>query len=133
MKIVDGVKYEILDDKQINDYVYSVAKKEWEEEDFITYGDDLEKSEWRLEKIAVSDIKVNKKLLGKVEFKKDLEKRVKKILKIFKENQAIPPLILRGKDLLVFDGYARLSAFKITGVKYCLAYVGSYGFTQESK
>ena len=48
---------------------------------------------------------------------------IKKQKELFAGKIVIPPLILRGNDLFIFDGYARYHFFKDIGIKRCLAYV----------
>ncbi|MEK6887415.1 MAG: hypothetical protein AABX14_00550 [Candidatus Aenigmatarchaeota archaeon] len=118
-----GIKYKILDKSRIQKYVISIANKEWEKSDFEKYGNDLQ-LKFILKKVDLSKIKPNKKLLKTHEFKKDLGKRIKKVRGLISTDKSIPPLILRGKDLLIFDGYARFHVLRELGIKKCLAYVG---------
>jgi hypothetical protein len=121
---LDGVKYYVLSENEVRDYVISVAKEEWETEDFDLYGDDLYKSKWKLEEIEVDKITMRADLLASNEFLKDVSPRIEKQLEIIPTGINIPPLILRGSDLLLFDGYARTNALKKLEKKKCLAYVG---------
>lgn len=124
MRIIDGIKYQLIDNGKIRDYIVDVANKEWEKEDFVKYGTDLETSRWMLKVVDVRKIKVNEDLMRSIEFQKDLKRRIKIIKKILLKDKLIPPLILRGKDLFIFDGYARLRVLESMGVDQCLAYVG---------
>lgn len=122
---LDGVEYLVIQDpRKIKEYVRVVVNKEWEKEDFDKYGEDLN-TNWVLREVDVKEIKRNKELDFLEYFKKDLYVRVSNILKLLNQKKMIPPLILRGKDLLIFDGYARLEAFNKKGIKKCLAYVSS--------
>lgn len=125
-KIIEGISYTFLPDEEVKDYVINICEKEWTENDFPLYGDDLYKSKWKLEEVSVSNISVNNSLLAREEFQKDLHIRIEKQRELFKSKTAIPPLILRGKDLFIFDGYARYHLFKELGIKHCLAYVGHH-------
>ena len=39
-------------------------------------------------------------------------------------NEIIEPIVVRGRDMVVYDGYARLHALKQLGKRNVLAYVG---------
>jgi hypothetical protein len=126
-KIIGGVNYSVLPAEKIREYVENICKKEWTENDFPVYGDDLYKSDWKLEEILVANISVNDSLLKRKEFQQDLKPRIEAQRDMLKSKTTIPPLILRGSDLLIFDGYARYHLFKELGIKQCLAYVGHRG------
>jgi hypothetical protein len=120
-KQISGVTYYILSEpREIRDYVLAVAQKEWDPDDFTKYGDDLENSNWQLEEVDVDAIQFGPSQPNP----EDLEPRIVTQLEILKNNISVPPLILRGTDLLIFDGYARTNSFRKMGIKKCLAYVG---------
>jgi hypothetical protein len=120
----NGVKYEVLDKDDVRRFVLSVARAEWESHDFDKYGRDLNESTWDVQEVDVQRIKPNEQLLSSPEFKEDLKHRIDEVMKLMRTDQAIPPLILRGSDLLIFDGYARYKAFLTLRIGKCLAYVG---------
>jgi hypothetical protein len=124
MRTVENVNYSVTNPENVRAYVIGVAEKEWEKKDFDLYGDDLYKSEWKLEEADVDQIKLNEQMLATEAFQNDLKPRIQNQIEIHKKSIIIPPLILRGKDLFIFDGYARYHFFKLLGVKKCLAYVG---------
>src|SRR3989339_135816 len=123
-KLVEGIKYFLIAEKNIRDFVIGVAEKEWDREDFVKYGNDLYKSEWKLQEVKIEDIKPNPDLLATEVFQKDLQERIKKIREILNKGQSISQLILRGQDFLIFDGYARYHVLKERNIKKCLAHVG---------
>ena len=123
-RTIEGITYRILPPNEVRRYVLDICKKEWAENDFLVYGNDLYKSAWETEEILISKISVNNSLLMNEEFKKDLLPRIEKQQELHKTKTAIPPLILRGNDLLIFDGYARYHYFKNLEIEKCLAYVG---------
>ncbi len=123
-KKLNGIRYCLVSEDKIKDYVVEIANKEWSGDDFLKYGDDLYKSEWSLEVIEVRKIKPNYEMLKTEKFQKDLLPRIKEQQKLNSQDKPIPPLILRGSDLLIFDGYARYHVFKERKVEKCLAYVG---------
>jgi hypothetical protein len=124
IKELEKVNYQILPANEVSEYIQNMAKEEWGPEDFELYGDDLNKSEWKLEEIELDKITMRADLLASEEFMKDVEPRIENQLKIIPAGIAIPPLVLRGSDLLIFDGYARTNALKKLGKNKCFAYVG---------
>ncbi len=121
---LNGVRYKIIiNAENIKDYAESVARKEWTEDDFKKYGKDLYQARWKTEEVEVKDIIPNWDMLKTEEFKKDLNIRIREQEKNQEKGIAIPPLILRGPDLFIFDGYARWSIFNKKGITVCLAYV----------
>jgi hypothetical protein len=131
---LDGVLYRVLvKADQIRNYVELITKEEWSLGDFEQYGDDLCQAKWKLEEVMIEKIQSNNILLATAKFQKDLQPRILKQREIQRQKIAIPPLILRGSNLLIFDGYARWSVFKEKGVKKCLAYVGHLSKKRKRK
>lgn len=126
MRITDGITYSVLGEDKIRDYVVKICEAEWDAEDFPKYGDDLYKSQWKLEEVEVSKIKVDQDMLQSETFQKDVQPRIVKQRELHEKKEPIPPLILRGNDLLIFDGYARYHLLQELGIKKCLAYVGAH-------
>ncbi|MDP3883133.1 MAG: hypothetical protein Q8Q48_03710 [Candidatus Staskawiczbacteria bacterium] len=122
-KVLEGVTYNILEEDQIEAYVRRIAKEEWSFNDFEECEKDLSLN-WALEEVRVSDIKPNEELLKTEKFQLDLKPRIIKIRDLLNNNQAVPPLILRGLDYFIFDGYARYHVLKEKRIEKCLAYVG---------
>jgi hypothetical protein len=120
----EGVTYRLLRADEVREFVLGVANAEWEPRDFEAYGDDLLHSDWELREIELEQIKPNEILLASFDFQEDLKPRIAEIKMLLQDSQAIPPLILRGSDFLIFDGYARYQALKDQGIRKCLAYVG---------
>ena len=123
---VEGLRYVVLvDSEKIEKFVVSTCEEEWDNEDFETFGDDLYGQTWKLSEVLVKNIQVQKQLLQSPIFIKDVTPRIAKQRELYEEGIAIPPLILRGKDLLIFDGYARWHFFRSLGLNKCLAYTSS--------
>ena len=122
-RVVDGITYIVLSQDKIRNYVIETCQKEWDLNDFPKYAGDLYNSTWKLEEIEVDKISLNEMLLKSEFFQKDVQPRIKKQKELYTNKKPVSPLILRGNDLLIFDGYARYHLFKEIGVKKCLAYV----------
>ena len=123
-KVINGITYTTLAPDKIRKYVIQICEKEWDTEDFPKYGADLYDSSWKLEEIEVAKIVLNETLLQSDTFQKDVQTRIKKQKKLYATRKPLAPLILRGNDLLIFDGYARYHLLNELGVKKCFAYVG---------
>ena len=124
MESINGITYKISPPEKVREYVLSICEKEWSVIDFSEHEYDLYQSTWKLEEVTVSNITVNDSLLAQEKFQKDLTPRIEKQRELFKLKEPIPPLILRGRELFIFDGYARYHLFKELNIKKCLAYVG---------
>jgi len=114
---------------EIEIYVLKTCEKEWDTDDFKIFGEDLYNHEWQLQVVDVESINVQKKLLESPEFIADVAPRIEVQRKLFESGVPIPPLILRGKDHLIFDGYARWHLLNEKRIAQCLAYVSSVSET----
>lgn len=123
-KIVNGISYLLKEKSKIRPYILDIAAKEWEPEDFINYGEDLNQSQWKLKIVSIPKIKEQLKLITSQTFQADLTKRVATQKKLHAKRTPLSPIIIRGSDFLIFDGYARVHFLKTLGVKRVLAYVG---------
>ena len=120
---VDAVVYEVADGGAIAAWVREMASKEWEPDDFDKWGQDLLTSEWSIQAVSVAAITMRPELLASEEFQTELLGRVATQIGLIRDRTPIPPLVLRGGDLFLFDGYARTYALKAVGVAQCLAYI----------
>ena len=120
---VSGVVYEVADGDAIAAWIWEMANKEWEPDDFDKWGQDLLASEWSVQVVPVAAITMRPELLASAEFQAELLVRVETQIGLIRDRTPIPPLVLRGGDLFLFDGYARTHALKALGVSQCLAYV----------
>jgi hypothetical protein len=128
--ILEGIRYITLPEDTIRDYIIKKCEEEWDAEDFPIYGDDLYNSTWKLVEMEVKNIKINEELYRSDIFQADVQPRIKNQIELRTKNIAIPPLIIRGQDNLIFDGYARWSMFQAQGITKCLVFVGSKKSTQ---
>ena len=121
-----GVTYEVLPDSEIAARVRSMASEEWEPEDFEKWGQDIFVSVWSVQVVPVSEIKMRPELLASQEFQADLKNRIATQIGLIRAHKPIPPLMLRGGDLFLFDGYGRANALRALGIAVCVAYVSTY-------
>ena len=110
---------------EIELYVVKTCEEEWDADDFKSFGEDLYNNAWQLQVVDVESINVQNNLLNSPEFIADVTPRIEVQRKLFESGVPIPPLILRGKDHLIFDGYARWHLLNEKSITQCLAYVSS--------
>ena len=123
---LQGIEYVVLENPiDIETYVVATCEEEWDPEDFGNVGPDLYDQNWSLNEVSVKDISVHEQQLKSPAFVEDVTPRIDTQRKLYEHKVPIPPLILRGRDLLIFDGYARWHLFKELGVSKCLAYISS--------
>lgn len=121
---LEGIYYRVLDDPyEIEQFVLAICEEEWDPEDFEEFGDDLYDQQWELERVPVQKIQTLQHQLESPEFITDVTPRIEQQRVLHRNGEAIPPLILRGDDYLLFDGYARWHLFNELGKTECLAYV----------
>ncbi len=110
---VCGVVYEVLPSAAIAAWVREMASKEWEPDDFDKWGQDLRTARWSVQVVPVAVITMRPELLASEEFPAELLGRVETQIGLMRDRTPIPPLVLRGGDLFLFDGYARTHALKV--------------------
>jgi hypothetical protein len=120
---VSGVVYEVADGIAIAAWVRKMASKEWEPDDLDKWGQDLLTPHWCVQVVPVATITMRPELLASEQFQTELLGRVAIQIGLIRDRTPIPPLVLRGGDLFLFDGYARTHALRALGVAQCLAYV----------
>lgn len=123
-EVLGGVRYRLIKPSKIREHILSMANNEWDPEDFIHYGEDLRKATWKLERVRIEKVRMRPELIRSRDFRKELRPRIANHLNLIKAGRPMPPLVLRGEDFLIFDGYARLHALRHLGAEECLAYVG---------
>lgn len=124
--VLETVRYGVIEDAdEIERYVLATCDEEWDPDDFVEFGQDLYDHCWELRQVPVSEIQTLKHQLESPAFIADVTPRIEQQRKLHRDGEVIPPLILRGHDYLIFDGYARWHLFHEIGAKECLAYVSS--------
>ncbi len=134
LKRIEGITYWVIDDSsQIRRFLNTNIRHEWEK-DAETDGidpsldpwlRDLPKLKWSLKTIAMASLRLDPFLIGRRDFVERLEERSKQLRRgIELYDQVIWPVIIRGEDSMLKDGYCRSTTLKAMGVKRTLAYVG---------
>ncbi len=134
LKRVEGITYWVIDDpKQIRKFINTNLRQEWKkdaETDGVDPGRDpwlrdLSKLEWSLQTIAMAKVRPSLSMMRRQEFIARLKERSKQLRRAIElYDQVIWPVIIRGKDSMLKDGYCRYTTLKTMGVKRTLAYVG---------
>lgn len=134
LRRVEGITYWVIDDsKQIRRFLNTNIRHEWQK-DAETDGVDpridpwlrgLSKLKWSLQTIPLANVKLEPSLIGRQDFVTRLEERSKQLRRgIELYDQVIWPIIVRGEDSMLKDGYCRYTTLKTMGIKRTLAYVG---------
>jgi hypothetical protein len=134
LRRIEGITYWVINDPtQIRRFINTNIRHEWEkdaETDEVDPKIDpwlrgLSKMKWSLRTIATSNVRLNPFLMKKERFVRRLEERSKQLRRgIEHYDQLIWPIIMRGEDSMLKDGYCRYTTLKAIGVKTTLAYIG---------
>ena len=138
---LEGVTYWVIEDSEaIHDFVNTEVKKEWEA-DARSEGRDpkkdswlktLPKRRWRLSIIRTDTVKLDPDIMNYVNnktgynFAERLAKRSEQLQREIKEFcQVIWPVIVKGENTQLADGYCRYATLKVMGVSRIYAYIGA--------
>ncbi|HEY4477368.1 MAG TPA: hypothetical protein VJB56_01960 [Candidatus Paceibacterota bacterium] len=135
--------------KELNGYVYHIVseptaylrkwlKTEWAKDAAeypdqpwtLEWSEDLKKFEFVLEVIEIEKIRPRAELMAYEKngysFQKELSERVIERLEAIQMGTSIMPLVIRGVDMELMDGYTRYMALKHLGAKQIYAYIGHH-------
>lgn len=134
LRRVEGITYWVIDgSKQIRRFINTNIRREWEKDAETDGVDasldpwlrDLSRMTWSLQAIAMANVKLDPSMIRRQNFVARLEERRKQLRReIELYDQVIWPVIIRGEDSMLKDGYCRYTTLKTMGVKRTLAYVG---------
>ena len=131
IRMLDGVFYWVIQDRvDINDFVRSILRKEWEadirDEGRDPTNDkwlaDLLGRDWELRALDVADVKPESDYIRSDRLK---ERRAELRRAIEGYGSVIWPMVVRAEGHLLVDGYCRFSTLREMGVSRLYAYVGS--------
>ncbi len=141
LRALDGISYWVLEDPvEIRELVNVSIRKEWESDDRHMGKDPKENQwlrslasrSWRLETSPMEAVKLNQEIMSfkddktGYDFSESLQKRKTKLKREMEEYGAIiRPVILRGEDMQLMDGYCRFTTLSEMRVPRVLAYVGT--------
>jgi len=137
---LDGISYWVIEDpRAIFDFINSEIRKEWEADAQSEHKDPkddlwlktLTRRKWHLEMMDMSRIKLDPDTMNYVDpkrgyvFSKSLEKRTEELRQSLELGGVVlSPLIVRGEDTQLVDGYCRYNTLRVTNVSRIYAYVG---------
>ena len=132
---LSGVTYWVLRDPvEIWSYINSNVTKEWEEDDRDDGVDpeadgwllSLPRRGWSLRALEVGAIRLDPETMSRDGFVARLEERSDELLRcVTLYGAVIWPLVVRGEDTMLMDGYCRFSTLEKMGTRRALAYVGT--------
>ena len=136
LRHVEGITYWVLNEpKEIRGLINSNIRQEWER-DNLTDGVDsaaddwlltLPKRVWRLGILDINRITLDPSMMSRESFVKELDERSNEMRRSISEYHiVIWPLVLRGEDHRLKDGYCRFTTLKKMGIRRILAYVGRF-------
>jgi len=122
--VLQGVRYVVVKESRIRNHLFEKLLPEWGKEAFNEELPDMEGWNWRVENVKISDIRVWDILMQDADFISELENRIAIQKGRISRGDNIEPIVVRGRDMVIYDGYARLHALKQLGKAEVLAYVG---------
>jgi hypothetical protein len=138
---LEGIAYWVIEDADaIYDFINTEARKEWEEDARSEHRDPkddlwlkaLSKRKWSLTITETERIGLNPDTVNFVDresgynFREHLEQRRSELQKSIQSfGVVIWPLIVRGEDMQLVDGYCRLATLKTMNVSRVYVYVGA--------
>ena len=122
--VLQGVRYRVMEEPSIKGRLFRALLAEWGREAFNEELPDMVRWNWKVETMRISDIKVWDELMRDAAFVSELEERIKMHKDLITQGEDIEPIVVRGRDMVIYDGYARLHALKQLGKDEILAYVG---------
>ena len=132
---LEGITYwSINDRKEIRRFINTNIRREWEEDNksdgLDSRRDDwlrsLARREWRLRDIRMERVSLNPVMMASPVFASRLKQRSEEMQRSIADYGAVIwPLVLRGEDYMLKDGYCRFTTLRGMGKGKVLAYVGS--------
>jgi len=137
---LDGISYKVFEDPvEIKEFVDDKVRKEWEK-DIKKAGRDPKKSRWlgnlsirrwRLATLYSTQIKLNPEIMSIKNEKTGfnlyeclLKRKADLKLKMKRYTTPFPPVIVRGEDMNLMDGYCRFTTLNDLSVPRVYAYLG---------
>ena len=138
---LEGISYWVIEDADaIYDFINTEIRKEWQtdarsehrEPEDDQWLQTLRKRKWRLEMTDVTLIKLNPDIMNYVDlkrsyaFSKNLKKRSSELQQAMELGGVVlSPLIVKGEDYQLVDGYCRHATLSAIGVRKTYAYIGN--------
>jgi hypothetical protein len=139
LRKLDGISYWVIEDPdEIHEFINTQIRKEWTQDakdESRDPQDDawlqaLAKRKWRLEILELGDIKPNPYEFIPVtgyNFEERLAKRAQRLREAVQTyGSVIWPVVIRGEDMQLVDGYCRFTTLEALNVPRIYAYVGRF-------
>jgi hypothetical protein len=137
LRRLQGITYWVINDPdEVYRFINSNVRGEWErdnQKDGVDSRRDewlvsLPRRKWRLRILETSRIRLDPSTIASEVFTTRLEQRSEEMRRNISEYHiAIWPLVIRGEDFELRDGYCRLAALKSLRINKVMSYVGSLG------
>lgn len=141
LRRLQGITYWVIDDEDgIRDFINTNVRKEWEA-DVRSVGRNpsedpwlhaLSGRRWRLQTLDTSNIGLDPDLMNHVDpekgysFRDSLAKRGKELRSVMETyGMVIWPIVVREEEMLLVDGYCRLTTLREMGITQVFAYLGT--------
>jgi len=137
IRTLDGITYWVIESPEdIHDFINTQIRKEWtadardegrnpKEDPWL---ESLSSRKWRLEVLRVAEIKPDPyEFIPRIgyNFEERLAKRSAQLRKAVETyGSVIWPVIVRGEDMQLVDGYCRYTTLQAMGIPRIYAYVG---------
>ena len=140
LRKLEGITYWVIEDpEEIRELVCDNIRKEWEadiaeqkDHEGGTWLGTIQARDWRLEEIGLVKIRLSAAVMDYANeetgynFRKRLEERKRTLEReINRFGAVIRPLVLRGEDMQLMDGYCRYHVLHDRGIAKALSYVGT--------
>ena len=132
---LEGITYWVISDRdEIRRFINTNIRQEWEEDNrndgIDSRKDDwllsLSRREWRLRTLLTDSVRLNPEMMAKSSFTAELTRRSKEMRRsLTNYGIVIWPIVIRGEDHELKDGYCRFTTLRSMGISKVFAYVGS--------
>ncbi len=141
LRRLEGITYWVIENQdEIREFVNSNLRREWEADVRDSGGSPREdpwlltlpKRNWRLETLDTKVVRLNPDIVNYkdppsgYDFEESLTRRTKELRRAIEDyGSVIWPVVVRGEDLELADGYCRLATLKEKGISRTYAYIGT--------
>jgi hypothetical protein len=132
---LEGITYWVVNDrKEIRRFINTSVRREWEEDNkndgVDSRKDDwllsLPRREWRFRILRMDRVRLNPEMMARSSFTTELNRRSREMRRsLTSYGIVIWPIVIRGEDYELKDGYCRFTTLRGMGIRTVFAYVGS--------
>jgi hypothetical protein len=132
---LEGITYWVVSDREeIRRFINTNVRREWEEDNkndgVDSRKDDwllnLSRRKWQLRTFSMDMVRLNPAMMARSSFTTELNQRSKEMRRSLTSfGIVVWPLVIRGEDHELRDGYCRFTTLRNLGISKIFAYVGS--------